>query len=597
MTADEGRPDLDLDLRAVLDWLKETECSDFVDEDDVPGTTADERQLLAALGGLARAVLDDPSMGDGLDALSSVPDLKAWISRGPTPPCAVIEAGLRLSRSSEHVAALYSSTVASGHRRRLGTFFTPPGEVTRMLAACEEEGVDPASVVDVGAGVGIFSIAAANQWPSAVIAAVDVNPVTLGLLGVRAAAEALLSTSPEAPGVRLRLADFVQYVGTEYPASPGPRLVLGNPPYTRLQLLPREDRQRLLEAAGGLCGSRASLSALMTAAAINRLAAEDALCLLLPAQWLEADYADGLRNWIWTHTNRSVRLTLFDTGLFKEAQVDAVSLLVGPEREGDQPMATSLPDGARHRLMDRSGPCPGHWRSLFADESADGAELPPTETVPLSTVARIVRGTATGANAFFLLTPQQLADHPLPSTVFFPMVRRLRDHPGESIDEAALANLPERDRRWLFLAQHTDLDDDQVAAYVDHGQAEGYPDRYLCSYRREWFDLSTEVVVPDVIVGPSSKTEFRFVVNEAAAYITNNLYGLSWKTEVPPATRTAVLSWLRGPQGQAAIRARARSHGDRLSKIEPRALNALPIPATLVRDIPAEDHAQPTLWS
>jgi hypothetical protein len=141
----------------------------------------------------------------------------------------------------------------------------------------------------------------------------------------------------------------------------------------------------------------------------------------------------------------------------------------------------------------------------------------------------------------------------------------------------------------LFVAQPSDLNDEDVTAYVEHGESQEYADRYLCAYRRVWFDLSTETVVPDVIVGPSSKTTFRFVVNDAAAHITNNLYGLSWKPQVSSATRAAVLVWLRSPQGQSAIRARARSHGDQLSKIEPRALNALPIPRKLVRDLPGED--------
>jgi hypothetical protein len=44
-------------------------------------------------------------------------------------------------------------------------------------------------------------------------------------------------------------------------------------------------------------------------------------------------------------------------------------------------------------------------------------------------------------------------------------------------------------------------------------------------------------------------------------------------------------SWLREDDGQAALRAAARSHGDGLLKLEPSALSLLRIPATLARSI------------
>ena len=96
-------------------------------------------------------------------------------------------------------------------------------------------------------------------------------------------------------GQRVVLDDFTLWIREAWLGLPEGRLILGNPPYTRLQLLPLDQRDRLWEAAGGLCGRRASLSALITAMSLNALHPRDGLCLLLPAQWLESDYAQELR--------------------------------------------------------------------------------------------------------------------------------------------------------------------------------------------------------------------------------------------------------------------------------------------------------------
>lgn len=67
------------------------------------------------------------------------------------------------------LGSIYSGTVSSANRRCLGTFFTPADEVAQMLAGCERVGLEPRTVVDVcaGVGVGIFAAAARRKWETA----------------------------------------------------------------------------------------------------------------------------------------------------------------------------------------------------------------------------------------------------------------------------------------------------------------------------------------------------------------------------------------------------------------------------------------------
>jgi len=143
-------------------------------------------------------------------------------------------------------------------------------------------------------------------------------------------------------------------------------------------------------------------------------------------------------------------------------------------------------------------------------------------------------------------------------------VRRLRDHPADHVTLKDLEALPARDRRWLLTATRDQvLADPRVAAYIQHGEGLDLQSRVLCQDRAVWHDLTGESAIADVIVGPSTKSTFRFVQNLAGAHIANNLYGLTWRPSVPVTRRAEILAWLRSAPGQRAsggsARCRARS--------------------------------------
>ena len=204
---------------------------------DVAGATVDEKRRLGALGGHRRG-------GGGQRRIWMWDEtVRAWAIAAPTPPNEILESvRLALGRYDDPLAELYNACISAANRRRLGTVFTPPTLVEHMLSLVERElrGA-PDVVVDPGAGVGAFTIAAAQTWPDARIVAVNVNPVTLGLLGARLAFEA--DADPELADsykrVELVLADFLdQLVMLSGRSRRGRILVLGNPPYTRVRGVP-----------------------------------------------------------------------------------------------------------------------------------------------------------------------------------------------------------------------------------------------------------------------------------------------------------------------------------------------------------------------
>ena len=562
-------------LKVVLRWLFAVDGCAPVSEDWVPGATPRERVRLAALGGLVRALVDDPSAHPAFAAR----ELRDWLESGPTPPEDVVATAHKILAEDQEdgLAQIYAKVVSGKSRRTLGTFFTPSHEVRWMLDHWRENHEHPDTVVDVGAGVGIFTTSAAHTWPNAAVWAVDINPITLGLLALRVRDDFTLVQSESenaTPGLRIAHEDFTQWMGTSWGKLRGRRLILGNPPYTRLQLLPVEQRERLTKAAGGLCGNRASLSALITAMALNALQPEDGLSLLLPAQWLESDYARTLRKRLWTMTDRRIEMRLFDQGLFDDATVDAVALMVGPVTPAAQPVIFSTASAAPRVIEDRTD-CPSEWRSLF--KRKPGKTSRPTSV--LGDYVKVRRGVATGANAFFAPTAQQAADANLPKAVIQPIIRRLHDLPDQ-VTSKSLAALPDDERHVLLTVTAETYE--KASGYLESGEADMAKGRHLCQQRdrqRRWYDLSVDITHPDLVIGQSTKRTFRIIENHAHAAILNNLYGMTWLPGVDKETRAGLLAWLRGSKGQTALRRAARVQGTGLYKIEPKALANLPVPS------------------
>lgn len=565
-------------LPDTLAWLRSAQGRPTPAE-WVPGAVPRERQSLGALAAVAGHALGGPPPAGWH------PKMVQWLATAPPTelPLKVqeeLDKGLALAPDAT-LAHLYAGLVAGSHRRVLGTFFTPAVEVGPMLDMWDAIEQPPTSIVDVGAGVGVFSAAAGHQWPAARIDAVDVNPVTLALLGCRMAQP---DVSHVASRVNLILEDFTQWLPST-PRSPGDRrLILGNPPYTRWQLIDTDDRLRLSAQTANLCGRRASLSAYITALSLLSLQPSDGVCLLLPAQWLESDYARGLRLRLLSLARRHVELRLVKSSWFADATVDAVVLLVGSERATHQPFLIAEWGEARAREIDRLASSADGWRAWFND-----ASIPPRaeyEGPRLGDVARIRRGIATGANDFFLLSDEMLNEHRIPKSLVMPVIRRLADY-SHGATSASFTQQSSRERKWLLMVTSETMHVDVAARYVRHGEGRKLNHRHLCRRRKPtWFDLTQDLFIPDMIISSMTRNSIHVVKNTIGAAITNNLYGWVWDARMDAQSQIEVLEWLKSSDGQHALLSTSRQQGNGLAKLEPKALANLRLPAALLPNCP-----------
>jgi adenine-specific DNA-methyltransferase len=326
---------------------------------------------------------------------------------------------------------------------------------------------------------------------------------------------------------------------------------------------------------------------LMTAISLRHLDKSDGVCLLLPAQWLESQYAVPLRDYLATLARRRVELRLVESQLFPDAEVDAVALLVGRERENEQPFTIATLKAAQIPVpVDRADLIGKQWRRLFG--STPRALNPgstadrPLENAKLSDFCIVRRGIATGANSFFVLSDDDAIRHQLDSKFLLKRVRRLNPYQG-AIDDSVFNASSSSEKRWLLRATHADRSNNNALdRYLRAGESSRISAGYLCQERKsDWYDLTHDLFTPDVIVSPMTRGRVKFVENKIRAVITNNLYGWRWLPEVSADARRAILTWLRSDIGQQVVLAAARQQGAGLIKIEPNALSSIHIPRSV----------------
>ena len=558
----------------VARWCR-AQKTEPLPQDEVPGANVFERRQLAALGGIAAALTTRSSEPVRTSAFPIV--VRRWLVDAPQPPQELIDALCSdLKGGIDPLALVYERIVSGPRRRLLGTFFTP-GPVLEYMRHVVRRLPPPTVVADPGAGVGAFTVAALQWWPEAEVHAVDVNLVTLGLLAARPDLTRR-KASDSRPRLRIRHEDFLEWLTNSWPDLRGSRLLMGNPPYTRHQQMTSTEKVAARAAVGSLApGLRAGLSTYFLAASLAALKPSDALCLLLPANWLEADYARSVRQKLWSVVKRPTELHLFPNVLY-----------LGPERSRRQRLRVVRVSGELNSgfhasavsEIERVGHTPQSFspRKLLA--SPPRARMGKTEDAPLGVLATVRRGVATGANAFFLRTKSEADELPVGACV--PAISRLRELAGDDLDDVEHAQLSSQGVRcWLLHLKPDSARDPRVREIIDEGEALSIHERYLCMVRDPWYVLET-IPPPDILVGPMGKEQFRIVVNTVEAIPTNTLYGLRINRRSASSLAGAVESladWLRGEHGQQAMLSAARNHhGDGLVKLEPGALKQIRIP-------------------
>lgn len=396
----------------------------------------------------------------------------------------------------------------------------------------------------------------------------------------------------------IRIADFLLHP----PDGPYTAIVC-NPPYIRHHRLSAHIKADLKEFASKLIGrpldGRAGLHVYFLLRALQLLEPDGRLAFIMPADTCEGVFAPTLWAWI-TREYRLDAVVTFTSAAspFPGVDTNAVVFMIRNAKPNEHFLWARCAEAETTRFE--------QWvASGFEGSSCDALTFSKRQisegvrtglsraTVEerhtgarLSDYATVTRGIATGANDFFFLTVAEARERGIPDNFLVTAIGRTRDVVGDEITAKTIADLDTVGRpTQLFSPDGRPLDafPASVRNYLDEGEQMGLDKRPLIMTRRPWYKMETRVP-PPILFAYLGRRNARFVRNRAGVVpLTGFLCVYPRQKDATFVERLWAI--LQNPEVIANLSLVGKSYGSGAIKVEPRALEHLPLPAQAMAEV------------
>lgn len=498
----------------------------------------------------------------GVEPLGDVDALRADIGAGLDP-----------------LGDVYCRAVPTAERRSRGQFYTDLRTVKAMIDWALER--NPARLVDPGCGSGRFVAAAARERPGLQLVAIDLDP--LATLITRAN----LAVLGGILGKRLT----VQVVNDDYlcaslPNVGGITAFVGNPPYVRHHALSQATKamgaalgRDVGHAFSGLSGLHAYF--FMRTAMLATLG--DVGAFITSAEWLDVQYGSVVRDLCLNglgveslHVREATGAPEFDSAL-----TSALITCFTPGITNDQVRVERVLSGIPFASLGLAGKPTSRARLLKMDRWSpafvDDVDLPGSAgTLRLGDVFKVSRGAVTGKNSYFMMRREQAS---------FAGIERWTRPAISDAHEIIRAEhgviRPQALRKVLLdVAPDTDTTaHEPLAGYLRSGEEAGVASGYICSHRRPWWAIRPPPP-PPIVATYMSRQAPVFARNPDGALIVNIALGLYPKIALTESELDEITRWLN--RHREDFKGHGRTYQGGLEKFEPRELESLHLPASLI---------------
>lgn len=482
--------------------------------------------------------------------------------------------------------------------RNKGQFWTPDWVAEFMVAYALRD--HPPQLLDPALGAGVFFRAARNY--------ANATGFDLSLYGREVDPDVLnqaRQSGLNASDLRhVEIRDFI----LEPPSVLFPAIV-ANPPYIRHHRLPPSQKASLRSfaqtATGRRIDGRAGLHVYFLIKALQALAPGGRLAFIVSADICEGVFAEPLWQWIASRFRLDAVITFASEATpFPDVDTNALVFCIQNKEpcrqfawvKCRQPRAAELT-----ALL--SGKSRLQWQTIevyertVAEALATGLSRPPSlaaaSRYTLGDFASVLRGIVTGDNDFFFMTRARAKEIGIPESLLVKAVGRMRDVEGASFTPEDLDRLEAHGRptRVLYVNGHVHAQlPAAVQAYLKEGERRGLDQKTLIKTRNPWYRMETRKS-PPILFAYLGRRNARFIRNRAGVVPLTCLLCV-----YPKHTDEEFIDrlWrvLAHPETISNLKKVGKSYGGDAIKVEPRALERLPLPDEVVRQAGLEKHAQ-----
>lgn len=487
--------------------------------------------------------------------------------------------------------ALPSSGAQRESLRQKGQFWTPDWVAEAMVGYVI--GGNARTVFDPAVGAGAFFHAAKNVADklgrNLELAGTEIDPAVL---------QHALSSGLSAQDIaEVQIRDFVLQ-----PPVGSFEAIVANPPYIRHHRLSPEVKSDLKRLSCGLLGTaldgRAGYHVYFLLRALQLLSIHGRLAFIMPADTCEGVFADKLWSWITSHYRLEAVVTFAaEATPFPKVDTNAVVFLIknAPPVEHFQwarchePHTPDLSAWVLSWFEDEPSGGISVCKRLLSEGLRTGLSRPPStneQTGPtLGDYARVLRGIATGANDFFFMTAAKAAAHQIPEEFLLRAIGRTRDVNGGQINRSDVEALDKAGRPTFLLSldgrprEHLPP---PLQTYLDLGEAQQIHQRILIATRRPWYRMEVRSV-PPILFAYLGRRSARFILNRADVTPLTGFLCIYPRAHNEPFIGQ-LWEVLNHPATVANLVLVGKSYGDGAVKVEPRALERLPLPLNVVAE-------------
>lgn len=483
--------------------------------------------------------------------------------------------------------------------RQKGQFWTPDWVADAMIAyvlrRAGQTVFDPA----VGAGAFIQAAqrhAAVSHWHFS-FAGYEIDPNVLE--------QTLRFGSPMLDVSQITLNDFIHN-----PPDAVFDAIIGNPPYIRHHRLSPEVKNYLrslsLRAMGFALDGRAGLHHYFLLLALQRLTPQGKLAFIMPADTCEGVSAKPFWQWITQHYALEAVLTFeADASPFQAIDTNPIIFFVSNEAPNSKFVWArchqSTPSDLKTWIQSGFRYTPSTLVSIqreIVEGITTGLSRPPNhyaaETcLPLYHFARTMRGIATGDNHYFFLTETQIYQHHLSKEFFRRAVGRTRDVPFDVLDEPHLTQLDQKGRPTYLLyldGQDKTNYPQTIQDYLHLGEILHLPEKALIAQRQPWYKMETRTP-PPFLFAYLGRRHARFIRNQAEVLPLSSFLCV-YPRQSDPEFLERLWRVLQHPKTLANLPRVGKSYGSNAIKVEPRALEQLPIPIEVIEAVGLSEPVQ-----
>jgi hypothetical protein len=475
--------------------------------------------------------------------------------------------------------------------RNKGQFWTPNwiAEAMAGYAFATEKRV----IFDPGVGAGAFFRAArkvyADHGKSVELLGTEIDPEKIE--------EALVSGTAKEDLSKVEIKDFL----LRPPRGPFEAIV-ANPPYVRHHRLSGEVKQKLntivVSVMGKPIDARAGYHVYFLIRALELLAAEGSLAFIVPSDVCEGKFSTDLWKWISKKYRIDAIVTFSpEASPFPYLDTNPIIILIRklkPKTDFLWAKCTKAGTEELGRWIISGFTCkPNNDILVFNRTIEEGlntglTRVPVTnfsDEQVLGDFATVLRGIATGANEFFFLTNKQVEELSIPAEFLIRAVGRTRDIKGNEITPETLLELEKNNRPTRLFSpngQQFEQMPESVRTYLRKGEGMGLNKRSLISTRRPWYKMETRSV-PPFLFAYLGRRNARFIKNNAKVVPLTGFLCIYPKKNDPDFIDKLwrVLNHNKTIENLGRV---GKTYGGGAIKVEPRALEKLPLPNEVVEE-------------